>query len=59
MKSALRESTTFKMILIPYFAVTYKFFTVETITVMEYAGAVAAILLIWLGREWKEAHYDK
>lgn len=35
------------------------FGTVPPMTAAEYGTATALILAIWLGREWKEAHFNK
>ena len=59
MVNKFRESSTFKLVFVSYCVVNYKFLTTSGISLTEYATATAAILAIWLGREWKTAHYDK
>ena len=53
-----RESSTFKLVLFSYAALNYQWLSgaVEA-SLTDYATATAAILMIWLGREWKETHY--
>ncbi len=63
-----RESTTLKFVIISYAIITIKYLvsgmTLPVVGLMpvtgmtEYAGSVAAILTIWLAREWRKTHYE-
>ena len=58
MVGKFRESSTFKLVVLSYLVINYQWlFGGVTATLTEYATAVAAILAVWLGREWKETHY--
>ena len=63
---AWRESTTFKLVFTSWLLVTTRFMVggisldwiaIPVMSATEYSTAVAAILIIWLGREWRSAHY--
>ena len=64
--TAWRESTTFKLVLSSWGAVFFKYLSagldfgfgaIPPMSVGEFAAAVAAILAVWLGREWRASHY--
>lgn len=64
--TAWRESTTFKLVFASWLGVFVKFMgagvttpfgAVPSMSVGEFAGSTAAILAIWLGREWRASHY--
>ena len=70
MSNAWRESTTFKLVFTSWLAVFAKFVladvnlpynlgTVSSMSAGEFAAATAAILTVWLGREWRAAHYSQ
>lgn len=52
------ESSTFKLVILSLAVMNYQwlFGGVEA-TLTEYGAATAAILAIWLGREWRDTHY--
>ena len=54
------ESSTFKLVLASLLILNYQwlFGGVEA-SLTEYGAATAAILSIWLGREWRSSHYPK
>lgn len=53
-----RESTTLQLLLIPFGLVCWKYFNSEIQSATEFATAVGTLLAIWLGREWRSAHYQ-
>jgi len=68
---AFRESTTLKLILPAWAILIIKFglsgvdfkfgelaITFVPMGAVAFGTALAAILSIWLGREWRKAHYD-
>ena len=59
MISKFKESTTFTLVVISLAILNYQWLSgnVEA-TLTEYGTATAAILAIWLGREWRKVHYD-
>ena len=70
MTNAWRESTTFKLVLMSWLSVFVKYVlaeinlpynlgTVPAMSAGEFAAATAAILAVWLGREWRAAHYSQ
>ena len=60
MISKLRESSTFVLVVISLAIMNAMWISgrVES-TLTEYGMATAAILAIWLGREWRATHYAK
>jgi hypothetical protein len=65
---AFRESTTLKLVIPCWLAVLFKFIAAgydfgfgvtPSMGAVEFSAAVAAILAVWLGREWRVAHYAK
>ena len=53
-----RESTTMQLLLVPLAAITWKYIMGDsTMGVGEYAQAYGVLMAIWLGREWRSAHY--
>jgi len=65
MVNKFRESTTFKLVLITWVIITIAFIKsyidplIPVISITEYATATGIDLAIWLGREWRAAHYPK
>lgn len=58
MVNKFRESSTFKLVLFSYVVMNYQWLSgAVDASLTDYATATAAILMIWLGREWKETHY--
>ena len=66
--NAVRESTTLKLVIPCWLAVLVKYLlagldfgygAIPAMSATEFAAAQAAILVIWLGREWKKSHYAK
>ena len=68
---AFRESTTLKLIIPPWAILVLKFgvagvdfkygefaISFAPMGAVAFGTALAAILTIWLGREWRKAHYD-
>lgn len=64
--AAFRESTTFKICFTSWLAVFVKYLgaglitswgTVPAMSATEFAASTAAILAIWVAREWRAAHY--
>ena len=64
--SAFRESTTFKLVFSSWLVVFAKFLgasmstpwgSIPPMSVGEFSTAVAALLVVWVGREWRAAHY--
>ena len=65
---AWRESTTLKFVLVGFLGVfsrymagglDFGFGTIPVTSMGEFAAAFAAITGVWLGREWRAAHYQK
>ena len=58
MTNALRESTTLKFVAATWLVLQYQWLSgsIEG-TLVEYATVNAAVLAIWLGREWRKDHY--
>ena len=54
-----RESTTLQLLLVPLIAVTYKYLGTDLVTTSQYAQAFALLMAVWLGREWRSAHYKE
>lgn len=52
-----RESTTLQILLVALAAVTYKYIFGETVGTGEFSQAFALLMAVWLGREWRSAHY--
>ena len=52
-----RESTTLQILLVPLALVCWKYGTTDTMATMEFAQAIGILMAIWLGREWRSAHY--
>ncbi len=60
MKNKFMESSTFKLVLASLLVMNYMWvFGGVKATLTEYGTATALILGIWLGREWRSAHYPK
>jgi len=60
MITKLRESSTLVLVVTSLVIMNYKYFTMTvTPTLTEYATATTTILAIWVGREWRAAHYTK
>ena len=68
LNDAIRESTTLKLVLSAWVPVLLRYifsgldFGYGPIPVLEtsvFAGSFAAITAVWLGREWRAAHYAK
>jgi hypothetical protein len=58
MPSKFRESSTYKLVLVSLAVVNWQWLSgAVTASLTDYATATAAILAIWLGREWRQAHY--
>jgi len=59
MLDKFRESTTLHFVVFSLLVLNYQwvFGGVEA-TLTEYGAATAAILSIWLGREWRDVHYN-
>jgi len=60
----LRESSTFKLVVISWVIATVAFaysqyIGKDPIPILDYAKSVGLILTVWLGREWRAAHYPK
>ena len=54
------ESSTFKLVIASLLVLNYQWvFGGVKATLTEYGTATAAILAIWLGREWRASHYPK
>ncbi len=52
------ESSTYKLVLASLLVLNYQWvFGGVDATLTEYGAATAAILGIWLGREWRDTHY--
>jgi hypothetical protein len=59
MIAKFKESSTFKLVVASWAILNYQWlFGGVAMTAIEYGAATAAILGIWLGREWKEKHYS-
>ena len=67
MTKAFRESTTLKMVLPAWLILLFKFLSggldfgfgsFPVLTAVEFASAFAAVMAVWLGREWRKAHYE-
>lgn len=57
-----KSSTTLFLVMCGLAALTYQFMKIAAPTgsdLQAYGVAFAAIVSIWVGREWKEAHYGK
>ena len=54
-----RESTTMQLLLLPFGLVNWKYYQSETMSATEFATAIAALLAVWLTREWRSAHYQQ
>lgn len=56
-----RESSTFKLVVISWVIVTWAFidsrYGDSHIAILDYAQATSLLFGIWLGREWRAAHY--
>ena len=59
MINKFRESSTFKIVIVSLLILNYQWLWggIEA-TLTEYATATGLILAVWLGREWKEKHYE-
>jgi hypothetical protein len=59
MIAKLRESSTFVLVVVHLGLYNYLVLAGSIKpTALEYAGGFAAIASVWLGREWRKAHYD-
>ena len=58
MIKAIMESTTLKMVVGSLLVLNYQWLSggIEG-TLIEYATASSTLLAIWVGREWRAAHY--
>ena len=55
-----RESSTFVLVVASLAVLNYKWLTsTEPASLLEYAQASGVLMAIWLGREWRTAHYGK
>lgn len=54
-----RESTTMQLLLVPLCLVCWKYFTDDIESATEFAQAFGMLMAVWLGREWRSAHYQK
>lgn len=53
-----RESTTFKLVLLHLGFIDFMWLSGKTeASLTEFSTAIATVLAIWLGREWRAAHY--
>lgn len=52
-----RESTTMQLLLIPLGLVCWKYFDGSIESATEFAQAFGMLMAVWLGREWRSAHY--
>ncbi len=52
-----RESTTLQILAIPLGLVCWKYAIGDITSATEFASAIGVLLAIWLGREWRSAHY--
>jgi len=52
-----RESTTLQMLLPALALVGWKYATSDTMSATEFAQAFGILMAVWLGREWRSAHY--
>lgn len=50
-------SRTLLMVLIGAGAIVYKFLTNDGIALTEFAMAYSAVMMVWVGRETKEAYF--
>jgi len=58
MLTAIRESSTLKLVVASLTVLNYQWLSgAVPATLTEYGTATAAILAIWLGREWRSSHY--
>jgi len=53
-----RESTTMQLLLVPLALVSWKYFDTDATSATEFAQSYATLMAVWLGREWRSAHYD-
>ena len=52
-----RESTTLQLLIVPLGLVCWKYFTDDIQSATEFASAIGVLMAVWLGREWRSAHY--
>ena len=55
--SKTRESSTMQALIPALGVVLYRFFTDDDMSANDFATAYAILMGIWLGREWRSAHY--
>ncbi|MCP5005366.1 MAG: hypothetical protein GY941_15735 [Planctomycetes bacterium] len=52
-----RESTTLQILVVPLSLLCWKYATNDITSATEFANAFGVLMAVWLGREWRSAHY--